>query len=163
MKLPNKDFRRLVKLTRDPDFKKEIYESQEQRKIVWSAYNLSQIKQVKETLNFIRESVNFSYCPRVRSNATNPKYLAKAILISEMIQSPEREAEGWTEILGPYVGIYEKIDDWVLGDGYSRPEVARILYEIFLTTRDSDGILQGDGTGLEKTRKQNYESQKKNL
>ena len=162
MKLPNKDFRRLVKLTRDPDFKKEIYESQEQRKIVWSAYNLSQIKQVKETLNFIRESVNFSYCPRVRSNATNPKYLAKAILISEMIQSPEREAEGWTEILGPYVGIYEKIDDWVLGDGYSRPEVARILYEIFLTTRDSDGILQGDGTGLEKTRKQNYESQKKN-
>jgi hypothetical protein len=40
--------------------------------------------------------------------------------------------------------------------------VAEILYEIFLTTIDSDGILSGDGTGLEKTRKQNYESQKKN-
>jgi transposase len=162
MKLPNIDFRKLVKSTRDPDFKKELYEAQEQRKIDWSAYNLSQIKQVKETLNFIRESVNLSYCPRVRSNATNPRFLAKAILISEMIQSPEREAEGWIEILGPYTGIHEKIDDWVLGDGYSRPEVAGILYEIFLTTKDSDGILQGDGTGLEKTRKQNYESQKKN-
>jgi len=161
-KLPNVDFRRLVKSTRDPEFKKEIYEAQEQRKIDWPAYNLSQTKQVKETLNFIRESVNLSYCPKVRNNATNPKYLAKAILISEMIQSPERESEGWIEVLGPYVGIYEKIDDWVLGDGYSRPEVARILYEIFLTTRDSDGILQGDGTGLEKTRRQNYESQKKN-
>jgi transposase len=79
-----------------------------------------------------------------------------------MIQSPERESEGWAEILGPYVGIHKKIDDWILGDGYSRPEVAMILYEIFLTTRDSDGILQGDGTGLERTRKQNYESQKKN-
>ena len=160
--LPNIDFRKLVKSTRDPDFKKEIYLPQEQREIDWPAYNISQIKQVKETLNFIRESVNFSYCSEFRSNATNPKYLAKAILISEMIQSPEREGEGWIEILGPYVGIYEKIDDWVLGDAYSRPEVARILYEIFLTTRDSDGILMGDGTGLEKTRKQNYESQKKN-
>ena len=161
-RLPNNDFQRLVKSTRDPVFKKEIYEAQELRKIDWSAYNLSQINQVKETLNFIRESVNLSCCQKVRSNATNPKYLAKAILISEMIQSPERESEGWIEVLGPYIGIYEKIDDWVLGDGYSRPEVARILYEIFLATRDSDGILMGDGTGLEKTRKQNYESQKKN-
>ena len=161
-RLPNNDFQRLVKSTRDPVFKKEIYEAQELRKIDWSAYNLSQINQVKETLNFIRESVNLSCCQKVRSNATNPKYLAKAILISEMMQSPERESEGWIEVLGPYIGIYEKIDDWVLGDGYSRPEVAKILYEIFLATRDSDGILMGDGTGLEKTRKQNYESQKKN-
>ena len=160
--LPNVEFRKLVKATRDPEFKKEIYEAQEQRKIVWPAYNLSQIKQVKETINFIRESVNLSYSPKVRSNATNPKYLAKAILLSEFIQSSERESEGWIEILGPCVGIHKKIDDWVLGDAYSRPEVARILYEIFLATRDSDGILMGDGTGLEKTRKQNYESQKKN-
>jgi transposase len=161
-KLPNEDFRKLVKSSRDPVFKKGIYEAQEQRSINWPAYNLSQIKQVKETLKFVREIVNSSYCPKVRKNATNPRLLVKAILLSEFIQSPERESEGWVEILGPSIGIHEKIDDWVLGDGYSRPEVARILYEIFLTTRDSDGILQGDGTGLERTRKQNYESQKKN-
>lgn len=161
MKLPNQDFRKLVKSTRDPKFKKEIYKAQEQRKIDWPAYNLSQIKQVKETLDFIREIVNSSYIPIVRSNATNPKLLAKAILLSEMIQSPERESEGWTEILGPYIGIYEKIDDWVIGDAYSRPEVARILYEIFLATKDSDGRLSGDGSGIERTRKQNYESNKK--
>lgn len=160
-KLPNEDFRRLVASTRDPAFKKEIYECQKQRKIVWPAYNLSQIRQVKETLNFIREIVNSSYAPKVRSNATSPRALAKAILISEMIQSPEREGEGWIEVLGPYVGLYEKIDDWVLGNGYSRPEVARILYEIFLATRDSDGKLNGDGSGIERTRKQNYESNKK--
>jgi transposase len=161
MILPNASFSKLVKSTRDPDFKKEIYEPQEQRKIDWPAYNLSQIKQVKESLNFIRESVNLSHAPKVRSNATNPKYLAKAILLSEFVKSPERESEGWIEILGPYVGIHKKIDDWVLGDAYSRPEVARILYEIFLATRDSNGILMGDGSGIERTRKQNYESNKK--
>jgi transposase len=159
-RLPNVEFRKLVKLTRDPEFKKEIYDAQDQRKIDWPAYNLSQIKNVKETLKFIRESVNRSYCSEVRSNATNPRDLAKAILLSEMIQSPEREGEGWIEILGPYLGINDNIDDWVLGDAYSRPEVARILYEIFLATRNSDGVLMGDGTGLEKTRKQNYESTK---
>jgi len=158
--LPNVDFRKLVKSTRDKDFKKEIYEPQEQRKIDWSAYNLSQIKEVKETLSFIREMVNSSYCSSVRSNATNPRDLVKAVLISEMIQSPERISEGWVEILGPYVGVYDGIDDWVLGDAYSRPEVARILYEIFLATTDSDGILSGDGSGIERTRKQNYESNK---
>ncbi len=160
--LPNKEFRELVKLSKDKEFKKKIYKAKEPRKIDWPAYNLSQIRQIKESLNFIRESVNYSYCPKVRKNATSPKLLAKAILLTELIQSPERHAEGWVEILGPYVGIHKKIDDWVIGDAYSRPEVAQILYEIFLATRDSDGILGGDGTGLEKTRKQNYESQKKN-
>jgi transposase len=160
MDLPNAEFRKLVKSTRDPEFKKKIYEDQEQRKINWPAYNESQIKQIKESLNFIRERVNCAYCPKVRKNATSPKALAKAILLSELMQSPERPSEGWVEILGPYVGIHKKIDDWVIGDGYSRPEVAQILYEIFLATRDSDGILSGDGTGLERTRKQNYESRK---
>jgi len=161
MRLPNQDFRKLVKSTKDPVFKRELYEAQEPRKIDWPAYNLSQIKNIKESLSFIRDRVNESYCPGVRSNATNPKMLAKAILLVELLQTPEREGEGWIEILGPYVGIHKRIDDWVLGDGYSRPEVASILYEIFLTTIDSNGKLSGDGSGLEKTRKQNYESQKK--
>ncbi len=160
-RLPNKEFRKLVKSTRDPKFKKEIYEAQEQREINWNAYTLSQIKQVKETLTFIRDMVNSSYAPEVRSNATNPRMLAKVILLSEFLRRAERQSEGWTEVLGPYIGIHKKIDDWVLGDAYSRPEVVRILYEIFLATRDSDGILQGDGTGLERTRRQNYSSQKK--
>jgi transposase len=159
-KLPNDQFRRLVKSTRDPEFKKKIYPPQEQREIDWNAYNLSQIKQVKETLTFIRNIVNFSYAQKVRGNATSPKLLAKAVLLSEFLHSAERQSEGWVEILGPFVGIYKKIDDWVIGDAYSRPEVALILYEIFLATRDSDGILCGDGTGLERTRKQNYESRK---
>ena len=90
--LPNREFKKLVKLSRDKEFKKQIYKAQEPRKINWPAYNLSQIKQIKETLNFIRESVNYAYCPKVRKNATNPKLLAKAILLTELLQSPERSA-----------------------------------------------------------------------
>ena len=97
--------------------KKKIYQAQEPRKIDWPAYNLSQIRQIKESLNFIRESVNYAYCPKVRKNATSPKLLAKAILLSELLQSPERAGEGWVEILGPYVGIHKRIDDWVIGIG----------------------------------------------
>lgn len=160
-KLPNNDFQKLVRSSRDPVFKKEIYQAQKQRRIDWSAYNLSQTKNIKETLTFIKKVVNGIPSPTVRSNATNPKLLAKAVLLSEFLQCPERESEGWVEILGSFVGIHETIDDWVIGNGYSRPEVALILYEIFLATRESDGILAGDGTGLERTRKQNYESQKK--
>ncbi len=161
-KLPNEQFRKLVKSTRDPEFKKEIYEPQEQRKINWEAYTISQIKEVEETLEFIRNSVNLFGAIKVRKNATNPRYLAKVILLSEFLHSPERQSEGWIKIFGPYVGIHQRIDDWVIGDAYSRPEVAIILYEIFLAFRKSDGKLNGDGTGLERTRKQNYESQKKN-
>jgi len=160
MILPNAEFKKLVKLTRNPKLKKEIYNAQEPRKINWSAYTLSQINEAEESLGFIREMVNSSFCPKVRKNATSPKLLAKAILLSEYLGSPERQTEGWIKIFGPSVGIHKKIDDWVIGDGYSRPEVASILYEIFLTTKDSDGILSGDGTGLERTRKQNYESRK---
>jgi len=158
--LPNKEFKKLVELSRDPKFKKKIYTNQEPRAINWSAYTTSQIKEAEETLDYIKEMVNSSYCPRVRKNATNPRLLAKAILLSEFLGSPERQAEGWTKIIGPYIGIHKRMDDWVIGNGYSRPEVATILYEIFLATRNSDGILSGDGTGLERTRKQNYESQK---
>jgi len=160
MIFPNQDFSKLVKLSRDPKCKKHMYKAQELRKINWSVYTTSQIKETEMTLGFIRDMVNASYCPKVRKNATNPRLLAKAILLSEYLGSPERQAEGWTQILGPYVGIHKRVDDWVIGDGYSRPEVAAILYEIFLATRDSDGILSGDGTGLERTRKQNYESRK---
>lgn len=158
--LPNEQFRKLVISTRDPEFKKKIYEPQEQREIDWNAYTISQIKQVKETLVFIRDMTNSSYALKVRSNATSPKLLAKAVLLSEFLHSAERQSEGWTEVLGPFIGIYDKIDDWVIGDAYSRPEVAMILYEIFLATRESDKILSGDGTGLERTRKQNYASRK---
>lgn len=160
-KLPNKEFRQMVPLLRE----KEFYESEVPREISWPEYNLSQIKEATELLDFIRESVDkceeFKRKGKRGRPLTNPKSLAKAILICEALGFPERIAEGWLKALGPYVGIHEKLDDGVIGDAYDKLEVVSILKQVFHFSKSSDEKLSGDGTGLEKSRKENYESAKK--
>lgn len=164
-RLPNKDFQQAVALLKDKDAKKDIYSGTKQRKIVWSEYTLTQIRALKETLVFIRDSVDACKLLFAKKKAgrplTNPKSLAKSILFCEFIGVPEREAQGWLELIGPFLGIYEDLDDWVIGRAYERPEVAYILQQVFTNNKDSDSILAGDGTGLERSRKQNYASNKK--
>jgi len=92
---------------------------------------------------------------------TDPKILAKAVLAAEALHWTERCAQGWLRLLGPHLEIREKLDDKTIGDAYDKVEVLYILKQIFEQTKKSDGILSGDGTGLETTRKQNYESKKK--
>ena len=160
-KLPNKEFRAMVPLLREKDF----YEPEEPREISWPEYSLSQIEEATELLDFIKEEVDkCKYLQRKGKRGrplTEPKSLAKAILICEALGFPERIAEGWLKIIGPYVGIKEQLDDRVVGDAYDRVEVVHILRQVFHLSKSSDGILSGDGTGLEKSRKENYESAKR--
>lgn len=160
-KLPNKEFRQMVPLLREKDF----YEPEEQRPISWPEYNLSQIEEAKETLEFIHKAVDEAKVIPLKGKTgkplTNPKYLAKAVLASEALGLTERNAQGWLTILSPFLGIKEHLDDRTIGDAYDKIEVVRILKQIFDKTKDSDGKLSGDGTGLETSRKQNYESNKK--
>ena len=53
------------------------------------------------------------------------------------------------------------MDDRTIGDAYDKVEVLHILKQIFEKNKDSNSILAGDGTGLETSRKQNYETTKK--
>jgi len=160
-KLPNKEFRQMVPLLRE----KEFYEAEEQRPISWPEYNLSQIEDAKETLEFIRNSVDeaeqLSFRGKVGKPLTNPKALVKAVLACEALGFTERNAQGWLYILSPFLGIHEHLDDRTIGDAYDKTEVLYILKQIFEKTKDSDGKLSGDGTGLETSRKQNYETDKK--
>lgn len=159
--LPNKEFQAMVPLLREEGF----YEPEPIRKINWPNYNEAQIRDATEMLDFIREQVDSSKYMKVKGKVgrklTNPKYLAKAILISEAFEFRERESQGWIKLLGPYTGLYEEIDDRVIGNGYDSPEVLYILKQVFENTKTSDGKLAGDGTGLETSRKQNYETDKK--
>ena len=156
-KLPNKEFRAMVPLLREKDF----YEPEEPREISWPEYNLSQVEEATELLDFIKEEVDNCKYLQIKGKRgrplTDPKSLAKAILICEALGFPERIAEGWLKIIGPYVGIKEQLDDRVLGDAYDKVEVVHILRQVFHLSKSSDGILSGDGTGLEKSRKENYE------
>jgi len=160
---PNKQFRKLVEFINEgrEDKSVKIYVDREPRKIDWKAYNLSQINSIKETLTFIKKEVDrCDYPPRkVGKPLTDPKVLTKVVLICEVFGLTERDAQGFLMVFGRSVGITE-IDDRVIGNAYDKQEVAYILQQIFDRTKDSDGILSGDGTGLETSRKQNYGSNK---
>ena len=156
---PNKEFRKLVQYANEARENKRIkfYENKEPKEINWNAYTLSQISDAKETLLFIKREVDKCRMPskKVGRPLTNPKVLAKAILICEALGFTERKAQGWLELLGPFAGIYEKLDDRVIGNAYNKSEVAYILKQIFDKNKTSNGKLMGDGSGLETSRKQN--------
>ena len=159
MRYPNSKFRKLVEFINEgrEDKSKKIYVDREPRKIDWVAYNLSQINNIKETITFINREVDKckNSPKKVGKPLTNPKLLCKAILICEAFRLTERDAQGFIEVFGTSIKI-KKLDDRVIGNAYSRPEVAYILKQIFDWNKDSDGILSGDGTGLETSRRQNY-------
>jgi len=163
-KLPNEQFRKLVEFINEgrKDKSKKIYEDKEPRRIDWIAYTQSQINDSKETLNFIKDAVDKCIDPpnKVGKPLTNPKTLAKAILVCELYGLVERKAQGFLELFGSVVGITEKLDDRTIGDAYEKKEVAFILWQVFEMTKLSDGKLSGDGTGLETSRRQNYGSNK---
>jgi transposase len=159
MNVINRAFRKLVPKLREKGF----YKSQEKRCIKWKNYNLSQINEVK-ILDKITSLVNFSSLGKSKSFGrplTNPKDLSKAILVAELLSLPERQAQGWINLLASKVGITSSLDDRTIGRAYNRLEVLQILKQVFEKTKTCDGILSGDGTGLETTRKQNYETEKK--
>ena len=164
-KHPNQLFRRLVVDIRNPKKKKKLYQAKEQRKINWSDYNLSKINDIKSILLFIKNSVDKVFIDedfyKVGRPSINPKNLVKAILFCEAVGIPERQAQGWLELMGRFLGISENLDDRVIGKAYENPEVIKILKKIFEENKSSDGILGGDGTGLERSRKDNYETTKK--
>lgn len=161
LKLPNAEFRQIVPLIRDPDF----YEDEPIRPIRWPEYNLTEIENAAETLEFIRDSVDEAELMpcngKVGKPLTNPRSLAKAVLACEAFGFTERNAQGWMRIINAFLGIHEHLDDRTIGDGYDKPEVVYILKQVFEKNKASDGRLCGDGTGLETSRKQNYEANKK--
>jgi len=158
-RLPNKEFRKLVPKLREKGF----YKPKEKREINWNRYNFALIGEAK-LISKIKDIVDS--CAQIQQSGrgrplTNPKDLAKAILLAELLCLPERQSQGYLELFGKSLGITSHLDDRVIGNAYNRLEILFILRQVFDKTKTSDGILSGDGTGLETTRKQNYESEKK--
>jgi len=158
-KVINREFRNLVPKLREKGF----YKSQEKRAVRWKEYTLSQINEVKilDKITLLVDSFNLKESRSFGRPLTNPKDLAKAILVAELMGLPERQAQGWINLLASKVGINSFLDDRTIGRAYHRLEVLEILKQVFEKTKTSDGILSGDGTGLETSRKQNYETEKK--
>ena len=156
-----KELRELVPKLREKGF----YTPQNMRKINWNAYTTNQINDIVGTLHFIRDEVDKVYTPPKKNGVgrppTNVGSLVKAILFIELFHIPERKAEGWIILIGAHLGIYERIDDRVIGKSYQKPEVRGVLRKVFENNKSSDGAMSGDGSGMECSRKENYESSKK--
>lgn len=137
----------------------------EQRKIDWSVYTPNQINDIIDTLHFIRCEVDKVHTPRKHNSVGRPPTdegkLSKAIMFVELFSIPERKAEGWVYLIGYHLGIKERIDDRVIGKAYRKRGVIAILRKVFENNRGCDGDMGGDGTGLEQSRKENYEATKK--
>ena len=80
---PNREFRALVKYANESKKNKRIkfYEHKKPRAINWNAYTLSQIKDARETLLFIKREVDKCEMPprKVGKPLTNPKVLGRAV------------------------------------------------------------------------------------
>ncbi len=161
MAFKSKKLHKLVPKMREKGF----YIPKQQRKIDWSSYTYNQINDIIDSLHFIKDEVDKIHTKKVTKLVGRPSIdagnLAKAILLAELFGLPERKAEGLIRLIGHHCGIGEHIDDRVLGEAYKRLDVINILQKIFEDNKTLDGHLGGDGTGLEKSRKENYESTKK--
>jgi transposase len=142
----------------------ELYEDKDARKVDWVAYNSSKIKDIPETIDFINKEVRKTTFLRafkkVGRKGVSIRILTKIVLVCEKFGLDERDAEGFLQVFGKCLGI-PKVDDRIVGRAYDNPEVAYILYDIFNRTKECDGKLAGDGSGIESTRKQNYGANKK--
>lgn len=158
-RLPNAEFRKLVPKLR----KKGFYKSKEKRRIDWDKYNKSQTEEALMLLpkiNSIVDSCKIKKMSNKGRKGVNAKSLCKVILLCEILHFTERQSQSWINLLASNIGLTSNLDDRTVGRAYNNLEVQYLLKQIFEKTKDSDGKLSGDGSGLETTRKQNYESDK---
>jgi transposase len=158
-RLPNQKFRKLVPKLR----KKGFYKPQEKREIDWKKYNKAQTEEAITIFGKIKILVDSCDIKRMNNlgrKGKDGKTLAKIILVCELMQLTERQSQGWISLIGNYFGL-SHIDDRTIGRAYNSLEVQYLLKQVFEKTKNSNGILSGDGTGLETSRKQNYENDKK--
>lgn len=159
-RLPNTKFRKLVPKLR----KKGFYKPQEKRKIDWKKYNQTQTEEaikIFEEIKILVDSCEVKKMNNLGRKGKDGKILAKIILVCELMQLTERQSQSWMILLRNYLGLDSNIDDRTIGRAYNNLEVQYLLKQVFEKTKNSDGILSGDGTGLETSRKQNYENDKK--
>lgn len=159
------ELRRIVTEIRNKEFD---YEKREEKPRDFNAYTLAQLSEAKEVLTFIRDTVDkVQLLPSAQGKGRPPfssKELAKSILTMQFLQASERVAVGWLELLGPFLGLKQTPDDRVLGKAYENSEVIYILEKVYEQTAETiagkETVFATDSTGLEETRKQNYESDK---
>ncbi len=117
-RLPNREFRRLVPKLR----KKGFYKSIEKRLIDWKKYNKSQTEEAVILIKKINEIVDCCKVKRLNNlgrKGINPKILVKVILLCELLQLTERQAQSYIYLIGFHINLTSKLDDRTIGRAYN--------------------------------------------
>ena len=131
----------------------------------WTAYSQARVNELRFVIKLIKENVDSVNLPPKPMQAGQPAKeasdLAKAVLLQQYMQVSERVAIGWIELLSPVLGITSNFEWRSLARAYEREDVRFILERVFeKSTEPVQGIatnFSGDSTGLEESRKDNYE------
>lgn len=158
----------LVGQVRRQDFP---YEPKPEKKLDWSSYTMAQVHEVDDALRAIRRTVDIAARrlpkrPNVPGRPPVPVTdLAKAVLAQQYFGTANRQTEGLILLFREKLGITSDFSYKTIERAYERPEVRALLQKIFQLTleaaREIETGLGVDGTGLPKSTKRNYESNKK--
>ncbi|MCK4366401.1 MAG: transposase [Thermoplasmata archaeon] len=150
------------------------YEPKEKERIDWGAYDRAQVREMNDMLLLIRDSVEeashrLEDALKKRKGPgrppTPPTDLAKALLVQQYFGVANRKAEGLLLLFKEKLGLSRKFSYKTIERAYENPDVRNLLDTLFSLTqdavRDVEKELAVDGTGLPRSMKSNYESDKK--
>jgi len=132
---------------------------------------MAQIHEIDDMLRGIRRAVDRAVrrLPKRPPQPGRPPVpladVAKAILVQQYFQTANRQTEGLLLLFREKLGLSTDFSYKTIERAYERPEVRALLEEVFgLTLEAAREIETGigvDGTGLPKSTKRNYESDKR--
>ncbi len=146
------------------------YEAKEENPIDWAAYTEAQVEEVNDTLVLIRETVDATPEPepprshKGRTHEYTAHDLAKALLLQQYFQASNRVTQGYARLFKEKLALDRVPHYKAIERAYEDPRVKRVLHDVFeLTQQPERGHIQGltlDGSGLPRSVKANWESQK---
>ncbi len=160
----------LNKIINEVRERKFPYETKQETPIDWAAYTQAQIEEVNDTLILIRETVDAvpePEAPRSQKGRTveyAARDLAKTLLLQQYFQSSNRVTQGYARLFREKLNLDRVPHYKAIERAYEDARVRRVLDDVFdLTQRPEQGHVQGltlDGSGLPRSVKANWESQK---
>jgi transposase len=169
-KLKEKNTQKLTRLVKEISSKKFPYEAKEEKSIDWNAYNAAQINEINDYLVLIKEivdelKINTGSFQNSTGRPSKDCYdKAKALLVQQYFECSNRVAAGLIKLFKEKLGIEENIAYKDIERAYEDACVITILKLVLELSnnpiKDKETDFSIDGSGMHRTIKNNYESDK---
>lgn len=152
------------------------YENKEKKNIDWSKYDIAQINEINDMLEFIRDSIDqavreLNIETRYEKEKEKPGQpmvfpgdLAKAVLMQQYFQVANRLAQGLVVLFEEKLRLTDTFSYKTVERAYGNRFVQEILRYLFIRmqkpVKDKEHNFSTDGTGAPTSMKYNYETEK---